>query len=132
MARPSSLPPAPNSLAAKEPLLLSLCTDLLVQIRRTIQTLSLEISEDDIRVQMVGAIGVRACAQRIPCKLCGVNADGVRVREGKLTGLTNILVEAGSGANRIMQYPGAAYLRFGAGRFHDGWKAWEVVWRLTL
>ena len=38
-----------------------------------------------------------------------VNADGVRVMEAKLTGVANILVEAGTRANRILQYPGAAY-----------------------
>lgn len=40
---------------------------------------------------------------------CGVNVDGVRVMEGQATAVANILVKAGSGANSIVQYPGAAY-----------------------
>ena len=72
---------------------------------------SLKNSENDIRVRMVGAIGTDEFGPALKENLisCGVNADGVRVMEGKLTGVGNILVEAASGANRIMQYPGAAY-----------------------
>ena len=72
---------------------------------------SLEDMEDEIRVRMVGAIGTDKFGPALKKDLvnCGVNADGVRLMEGKLTGVANILVEAGSGANRIMQYPGAAY-----------------------
>ena len=72
---------------------------------------SLEDVEDDIRVRMVGAIGTDEFGPALEENLvnCGLNVDGVRFMEGKLTGVANILVEAGSGANRIMQYPGAAY-----------------------
>ena len=34
---------------------------------------------------------------------------GVRIINGQLTAVANILVKENSGANRIMQYPGAAY-----------------------
>ena len=68
--------------------------------------------EDDIRVRMVGAVG-GADGFGPPLienlKKCGVNADGVRIIGGHKTGVANILVEAETGANRIMQYPGAAY-----------------------
>ena len=72
---------------------------------------SLEDVEDDIRVRMVGAIGTDEFGPALKENLvnCGVNADGLRLMEGKQTGVANILVEAGSGANRLMQYPGAAY-----------------------
>ena len=72
---------------------------------------SLENVENDIRVRMVGAVGTDEFGPGLKENLvnCGVNADGVRILEGKLTGVASILVEAGSGANRIMQYPGAAY-----------------------
>lgn len=71
----------------------------------------LENSENDIQVRMVGAIGTDEFGPALKQNLvsCGVNTDEVRVMEGKLTGVANILVEAGSGADRIMQYPGAAY-----------------------
>lgn len=67
--------------------------------------------DDDIRVRMVGAVGGDEFGPPLKENLvnCGVSADGVRVIEGQLTGVANILVEAASGANRIMQYPGAAY-----------------------
>ena len=72
---------------------------------------SLEDGEDDIRVRMVGAVGDDELGPALIENLinCGVNADGVRVIEGKLTAMASILVEKGSGASRIMQYPGAAY-----------------------
>ena len=64
---------------------------------------SLENSENDIRVHLVDAIGTDEFGPALKENLvsCGVNADGVRVMEGRLTGVANILVEAGSGANRI-------------------------------
>lgn len=67
--------------------------------------------DDDIRVRMVGAVGADKFGPPLIQNLthCGVNADGVRIMDGHLTGVANILVEAASGANRIMQYPGAAY-----------------------
>ena len=67
--------------------------------------------DDDIKVRMVGAVGADEFGSPLIQNLrnCGVNADGVRVMEGQLTAVARILVEATSGANRIMQYPGAAY-----------------------
>lgn len=68
--------------------------------------------DDDILVRMVGAVG-GADHFGPPLKEnlieCGVNVDGVRTIEGQKTAVANILVEKYSGANRIMQYPGAAY-----------------------
>jgi sugar/nucleoside kinase (ribokinase family) len=39
----------------------------------------------------------------------GMDVDGVRVVEGQSTAVANILVEAKSGANRVIRYPGAGY-----------------------
>lgn len=65
----------------------------------------------DIQVRMVGAVGGDEFGPPLKENLtkCGVNADGVRVLEKEATGVANILVTAGTGANCIMQYPGAAY-----------------------
>ncbi len=69
------------------------------------------VDDNEIRVRMVGAVGADEFGPLLKENLikCGVNVDGVRVMQGQATGVANILVEAGSGANRIMQYPGAAY-----------------------
>ena len=71
-----------------------------------------ENSENSIRVRMVGAVG-DADGFGPPLKKnlleCGVNVDGVEMIKGQQTAVANILVEAASGANRIMQFPGAAY-----------------------
>ena len=69
------------------------------------------ISDKDVRVRMVGAVGADQFGPLLRQNLaaCGVNVDGVRMMETEVTGVANILVEAGSGANRIMQFPGAAY-----------------------
>lgn len=66
---------------------------------------------DDLRVRMVGAVGADEFGPLLRQNLtkCGVNVDGVRVLEGQSTAVANILVEAASGANRIMQYPGAGH-----------------------
>lgn len=63
---------------------------------------------DDVHVRMVGAVGADEYGPVLKEKLeaCGVNVDGVRVVEGGRTAIGNILIEADSGANRIMQYPG--------------------------
>lgn len=70
-----------------------------------------EAVEDDLRVRMVGAVGADEFGPSLRDNLtnCGVNVDGVRVIKGQSTAIANILLEVGSGANRIMQYPGAAY-----------------------
>lgn len=63
---------------------------------------------DDVHVRMVGAVGADQFGPPLKDNLeaCGVNVDGVRVVEGEKTAIANILIEADSGANRIMQYPG--------------------------
>ena len=72
---------------------------------------SKENPDDDIQVRMVGAVGTDEFGPPLVQNLikCGVNADGVRTIHSRSTGVANILVEAGTGANRIMQFPGAAY-----------------------
>ena len=62
-------------------------------------------------VRTVGPIGTNEFGTALKENLLsrGVDADGVRVMESELTGLANILVEASSGASRIMQYHGAVY-----------------------
>ena len=69
------------------------------------------ICDKDIRVRMVGAVGADQFGPPLRQNLaaCRVNVDGVRTVENKATGVANILVEAGTGASRIMQFPGAAY-----------------------
>lgn len=66
--------------------------------------------ENDIKVRMVGVVGDDKFGPALIENLekCGVNKDGVRIMEGYDTAVANILVESESGANRIMQYPGAA------------------------
>lgn len=70
-----------------------------------------EAADDDLRVRMVGAVGEDEFGPTLKENLAkhGINVDGVRVLKGQSTAVANILVEAGTGANRIMQYPGAAY-----------------------
>ena len=72
---------------------------------------ALDSGDDDIRVRMVGAVGSDDFGAPLKENLtkCGVNVDGVRTIEGQATAVANILVEAATGANRIMQFPGAAY-----------------------
>ena len=67
--------------------------------------------EHEIRVRMIGAVGADEYGGPMKDNLinCGVNVDGVRVMEGQATAVNNIILEKDSGANRIMQYPGAAY-----------------------
>ncbi|KAL9043603.1 MAG: hypothetical protein Q9214_003216 [Letrouitia sp. 1 TL-2023] len=68
--------------------------------------------DDDINVRMVGAVGtLDGFGEPLKKNLveCGVNVDGVRVVEGERTAVANILVDAETKANRIMQFPGAAY-----------------------
>lgn len=67
--------------------------------------------DNDLRVRMVGAVGKDEFGPTLKENLAkhGLNVDGVRVLKGQSTSVANILVEAGDGANRIMQYPGAAY-----------------------
>lgn len=66
--------------------------------------------DNDLQVRMVGAVGKDEFGPTLKENLAkhGLNVDGVRVLKGQSTSVANILVEAGNGANRIMQYPGAA------------------------
>ena len=66
--------------------------------------------DNDLRVRMVGAVGEDEFGPTLKENLAkhGINVDGVRLLKGQSTAVANILVEAGTGANRIMQYPGAA------------------------
>ncbi|KAI4162149.1 MAG: hypothetical protein LQ342_004167 [Letrouitia transgressa] len=68
--------------------------------------------DDDINVRMVGTVGsLDDFGKPLKKNLvkCGINVDGVRVVEGERSAVTNILVNAGTKAKRIMQFPGAAY-----------------------
>ena len=69
------------------------------------------VLENDIKVRMVGAVGDDQFGPALRQTLadCGVNVEGVRMIAGQATGVGNIIVEAESGANRIMQFPGAAW-----------------------
>ena len=64
--------------------------------------------DEDVHVRIVGAVGKDQFGPTLRQKLedCGVNVDGVRAVEGQRTAINNILVEADTKANRIMQYPG--------------------------
>ena len=64
--------------------------------------------DEDIHVRMIGAVGADQFGPALKQNLedCGVNVDGVCVVEGQRTAVANILIEADTGANRIMQYPG--------------------------
>lgn len=70
-----------------------------------------EAADGDLQVRIVGAVGADEPGSAVRQNLMnyGVIVDGVRVVEGQSTAVANILVEAKPGANRIMQYPGAAY-----------------------
>lgn len=73
-----------------------------------------EAFEDESQVRMVGAVGAVGADEFGPAlkenlAKKGINVDVVRVLEGQSTAVVNILVEAGTGANRFMQYHGAAY-----------------------
>ncbi|KAF2729259.1 Ribokinase-like protein [Polyplosphaeria fusca] len=65
----------------------------------------------DVEVRMVGALGDDAFAGGFleSLKKDGVRVEGVRVLEGRQSGTATILVESGSGQNRILFCPGANY-----------------------
>lgn len=67
------------------------------------------LSLPDTRVRMVGAVGDDQFGSDFLKHLGneGINADAVRVVEGKKTGTSLIIVEEGSGENRILFSPGA-------------------------
>ena len=70
-----------------------------------------EAVDDDFRVRMVGAVGEDEFGLTLIESLAknGINVDGVRILKDESTAVANILVEAGTGANRIMLSPGAGY-----------------------
>lgn len=63
-----------------------------------------------VRVRMVGVVGKDKFGPALIDNLreCGINVDGVRTVDGQDTAVANILVASTTGANRILQYPGAA------------------------
>lgn len=65
----------------------------------------------DVEVRMVGAVGDDAFAGGFLKSLQkdGLKTDGVKVLKGKKTGVAVIVVETGTGENRIMFCPGANY-----------------------
>ncbi|KAF7502386.1 hypothetical protein GJ744_005964 [Endocarpon pusillum] len=69
------------------------------------------LDDDDLQVRMVGAVGTDDFGPPLRQNLmnCGVNVDGVQVMEGESTMVANIIIEAGNGANRILQFPGATH-----------------------
>lgn len=70
-----------------------------------------EKQEPLLNVRMVGVVGDNDNFGPVlidNLKKCGVDTEGVETMQKQDTAVANILVEAESGANRIMQYPGAA------------------------
>lgn len=65
----------------------------------------------NVEVRMVGAVGDDEFAGGFLKSLQkdGLKTDGVKVLKGKKTGVAVIIVETGSGENRIMFCPGANY-----------------------
>jgi ribokinase len=65
----------------------------------------------DVEVRMVGAVGDDEFHAGFleALRKDGLNTDGVRILKGRKTGVAVILVETGTGENRIMFCPGANY-----------------------
>ncbi|KAF8860329.1 ribokinase-like protein [Acephala macrosclerotiorum] len=65
----------------------------------------------DIKVKMVGAVGADEFGPRLVGGMSedGIDTSGIRVVEGVSTGVAVILVEEGSGENRILLSTGANY-----------------------
>lgn len=65
--------------------------------------------QGDVQVRMVGAVGDDEFHQGFlkALKEDGLNIDGVKILKGKKTGVAVIVVETGTGENRIMFCPGA-------------------------
>lgn len=64
---------------------------------------------EDIHLRLVSAVGGDDLGLSLKKELegCGVNTDGVRVLKEERTSTGTILVEAETGSNRIMLFPGA-------------------------
>lgn len=80
------------------------------RLSRTRQQASSNQSSD-VQVRMVGAVGDDEFHAGFleALQKDGLKTDGVRVLRGKKTGVAVILVETGTGENRIMFCPGANY-----------------------
>lgn len=65
----------------------------------------------DVEVRMVGAVGDDEFHEGFLKSLQkdGLKTDGVKILKGKKTGVAVIVVETGTGENRIMFCPGANY-----------------------
>lgn len=65
----------------------------------------------DVEVRMVGAVGDDEFHEGLlkSMRADGLKLDGVKVLKGKKTGVSVIIVETGTGENRIMFCPGANY-----------------------
>ena len=80
------------------------------RLSRTQQQASSQASTD-VEVHMIGAVGDDEFHEGFLKSLQGdgLKTDGVRVLKGKKTGVAVILVETGTGENRILFCPGANY-----------------------
>jgi ribokinase len=67
--------------------------------------------ESNVEVRMVGAVGDDEFHEGFLQSLRkdGLNTDGVKILKDKKTGVAVIIVETGTGENRIMFCPGANY-----------------------
>ncbi|KAL8858524.1 MAG: hypothetical protein Q9178_005022 [Gyalolechia marmorata] len=74
--------------------------------------------DQDVHVRMVGAVGGDQYGPKLKQNLedCGVNVEDVRVVDGQPTAVANILLEADTKENRVMQYLGVNEA-FGASDF---------------
>jgi hypothetical protein len=65
----------------------------------------------DVEVRMVGAVGDDEFHEGFlkALRADGLNTDNVKIMKGKKTGVAVIIVETGSGENRIMFCPGANF-----------------------
>ncbi|OAL43137.1 Ribokinase-like protein [Pyrenochaeta sp. DS3sAY3a] len=68
-------------------------------------------TQSDVEVRMVGAVGDDEFHEKFLSSLekDGLNIAGVEILKGKKTGVAVIVVETGTGENRIMFCPGANY-----------------------
>ncbi|KAF1969750.1 Ribokinase-like protein [Bimuria novae-zelandiae CBS 107.79] len=89
-------------------------------------------SPSDVEVRIVGAVGEDEFYAGLLKSLQGdgVGTEGVKVLKGKKTGVAVIVVETGSGENRIMFCPGANY-EVEVGDLVDG-DAGVVLFQLEL
>jgi ribokinase len=75
------------------------------------QQQALNAKASDVEVRMIGAVGDDQFAPALLKSMQndGLKTEGVKVLKGKKTGVAVIIVETGSGENRIMFNPGANY-----------------------